>query len=163
MRFPNVTLWRPAVSARCASGLLGLLLAGCAASGVRPAGTSGPLTWQATELRLQHTMLSDGQEYGFTLVLRETTGTALTLTSLAGSLQNSRQSWPVSWAKAGQWVVPAYGELRLPLSSYRYCPSASCRDLGTLEPYWEITLSGTDGHGHPVRYTLTLRLPASPA
>jgi hypothetical protein len=138
-------------------------MAGCATLGTHTAGVSGPVTWPATDLRV-HTMTLENRElYSFTLALHETTGTALTFTKLETHVQNSRGSRPVFWEQTGQWILPAVGELRIPLTSYRYCPYVYCSDLGALEPEWSITLIGTESSGQPVCHRLTLRLPASPS
>jgi hypothetical protein len=148
---------------RWAIGLFSLLMAGCTALGAHTQGMSGPLTWQATDLRLQPTALNNGEEYRFTLTLQETQGTSFTFTRLEAHFQNSRGSRPVFWEHTGQWVLPANGALRIPLMSSRYCPYVHCHDLGALEPAWSITLIGTESSGQPARHRLTLRLPASPS
>lgn len=144
-----------------ACGSVGLL--GCAVLHPQTEGRSGPLTWQATELQLQHTEWASRELYSFTLVLQETSGTPITFTTLAVQLQNSPDAPPVWWEQTGPWTLPAHGELRLPLTSTRYCPYVACTPRGALAPQWALTLSGTDGRGTPVRYALEVRLPASPA
>lgn len=158
------TTWRlTRRTCRLGIAFLSLLMAGCTTLGTRTAGVSGPVTWQATDLRV-HTMAPETRElYSFTLALHETKGTALTFTKLAMHFQNSRGSRPVFWEQTGQWMLPAAGDLRIPLTSYRYCPYVHCSDLGALEPEWSITLIGTESGGQPVRHRLTLRLPASPS
>jgi hypothetical protein len=163
MRCYNTTLWITSVLDRPAIILMSLLMAGCAAFGPRTAGMHGPLTWQATDLRVQPTAAKDGEAYSFTLALSETEGSARTFTRLETRFQNSRGSRPVFWEHTGQWVLPANGTLRIPLVSYRYCPYVHCSDLGALEPEWSLTLIGMDSAGQPVHYNLTLRLPASPS
>ena len=63
------------------------------------------------------------------------------------------------WQKQGTWTLPAHGELRIALGTYRYCNLANCIDWGPLAPVWHLTLSGTDSHGQPVQETIRFRLP----
>ncbi len=139
--------------------LLGLLSAGCATLGTRTQGEQGALTWEATDLHVQTVAIEKRETYTFTLLLRDTQGSPLTFTAIAARFQNSPGGPPVSWEKTGEWVLPARGELRLPLGSTRYCPYTLCHNLGELAPEWSIELTGSNAQGTVVRTVIRLRLP----
>ena len=148
------------------SVLLGLCTAlamiGCAAS---LKGVSGPVAWQATDLRVVERSVSGAARdiYAFTLVLEETHGSALTLTSLAQTVsQPGVNAAGVSHHFPILWKLRPHGELRQPLSFYWYCAEAQCQNLGPIAPWYNIVLTGTDDRGQPIRVAIDFRLPSNP-
>lgn len=138
---------------------LGLLAAGCAMMEVRTSGQGEAIRWHATDFRNYVVATDEGEIYEYTLVLEEQRGATVTFTALQARFQNNPQSLGNNWEQAGQWVLPAGGELRIPLGTRRYCASERCRNWGPLAPVWHLVLIGTDGHGRPVREVLEIRLP----
>ena len=163
MRFHQTTARSARLTTLSLLALLSLGMLGCAALQPGTEGSSGPLIWQATDPQWQTLEWEHRERYSFTLVLQETTGTPITFTTLAVQLKNSPGSQPVGWKTTGPWTLPAHGTLRLPLTSSRHCPYVYCVQRGALTPQWSMTLSGSDGHGNPVRYALQVRLPAAPS
>ena len=106
--------------------LLGVVIASCASVGFRTEGASGPVAWQATDLRIiQRPIPGDatrekGDHYTFTLVLRETQGTTITFTHMAWAVYQPDTA-PASSESTGQWSLRPHGELRWPFSNYMYC------------------------------------------
>ena len=136
-------------------------LAGCvlSPSTLRTDGETPRLMWRATNFR-HYTLMAEAREiYQFTLVLQETQGKGLTLTALEATLQNNPISHTVNWKRAGSWQLKAYEELRLPMGSYRSCPSRNCIDFGPFEPIWNLTLTGVSPDGAPIRETIAMQLP----
>ncbi|PON12590.1 hypothetical protein C2W62_38795 [Candidatus Entotheonella serta] len=95
-----------------------------------------------------------------TLVLEEIQGATITFTALEAEFRNNVQSRRSDWKRAGQWVLPAKGRLRLPLGSYRQCRVDHCRDWGLLAPIWHLVLTGTNDQGQSVREIIELSLPS---
>lgn len=149
--------------------LLGTVVVGCAALGVRTEGVSGPIAWRATDFNVGSVPGDTGiigrrdrEIYAFTLVLQETQGTAITFTKVAYTIAGSVGLKPFSTEETGQWRLRPHGELRWPLSSTYGCASIDCVDPGFVAPVWHITLMGTDDRGQPVRIAIDLRLPYNP-
>ena len=140
----------------------GLLLAGCTTLGVRTSGVSGPVEWRTTDFEWHADGIGE-QVYTFTLLLRDTQGRDITFTHLDAVLHNAAESLPAYWQRTGQWRLPAYGEVPIPLGSRRSCPYDQCMYSGPgLVPVWQLTLRGTDQGGQPVRLVLDMRFPAIP-
>lgn len=145
--------------------LAGLMLTGCAMMedmanmGVKTAGEHPIAKWHVTDLRAYTVGMDEREIYEFTLVLEEARGRVVTFTRMDATFVNNRHSREFSWDKEGSWTLPAYGELRLPLGSYRYCHVVNCRDWGMLGPTWNLTLTGTDELGEPVQMKLKFQLP----
>lgn len=138
---------------------LGLIAAGCSMVEVRTEGQGQALRWHATDIR-QYTVAIKHQEvYEYTLVLEELRGTTVTFTTLQARFRNNLHSRPSDWKKAGQWVLPAGGQLRIPMGTYRHCHAGHCRDWGPLAPVWHLVLTGTDEQGQPVREVIEMSLP----
>ncbi len=138
---------------------IGLIGVGCASVQVHTAGETQRLRWQAKDFHLQKVAVEDREIYKYTLVLEELQGKDLTFTYLTATLRNNAHSRQINWEKAGMWNLPAHGELRIPLGTYRYCNLANCRDWGPIAPVWNLTLTGTDSHGQPIHEVIHLRLP----
>ncbi|HXG04041.1 MAG TPA: retropepsin-like aspartic protease, partial [Candidatus Binatia bacterium] len=134
--------------------LASVALAGCATSRPATEGTSGAVSWQATDFSRDA-----AGRYTFTLVLRERAGVAVTFTRLSyrapGSAEESREV---------AWTLPAHGELRQPFAAAALtCPrEVDCADPAAHVPL-TVELAGTDAAGQPVRLTLGIRLPAQAA
>jgi predicted aspartyl protease len=144
---------------------IALLLSGCTAN---LKGVSGPVTWQATDLRLIERSVSGAARdmYAFTLVLEETQGAALTFTHLEYTISQPAFN-PTGETRQAViiWKLRPYGELRLPFSSYWYCATTlttACRRGGAIAPWYHIILTGTDDQGRAVRATIDFRLPQNP-
>ena len=149
--------------------LLGVVVTGCASLGVRTEGVSGPITWRATDLKIQAVGEAPGfvgkaqqEVYSFTLVLQETQGTAITFTKMAYTLYSSPTLLPYASETTGRWVLGPRRELRWPFSSTFYCPSHDCNAPGFIAPRYHIILTGTGSQGEPVRVVIDLWLPDNP-
>lgn len=139
-----------------------LAIIGCTAS---LKGVSGPVTWQATDLRVIARSVSGAARdiYAFTLVLEETHGSALTLTSLSQTVsQPEVNAAGVSHHFPIRWKLRPHGELRQPFSFYWYCAEAQCQNWGPIAPWYNIVLTGTDDRGHPIHVAIDFRLPSHP-
>ena len=149
--------------------LLGVVVTGCAALGVRTEGISGPIAWRATDLKVQAVGEAPGfvgrtqkEVYSFTLVLQETQGTAITFTKMAYTLYSSPTLLPYASEATGRWVLGPRRALRWPFSSTFSCPSHDCNEPGFIAPRYHIILTGTDSQDQPVRVVIDLRLPENP-
>ena len=138
---------------------LGSLWSGCASVKVQTAGETPQLRWRATDFSYYTVAFDQRAVYKYTLILEDLQGRDVTFTALRAKLQNNATSPRFNWEKDGRWVLPAHGELRIPLGTYRYCNDVNCVDRGPLAPVWHLTLSGTDSHGQPVQQVIRLRLP----
>jgi hypothetical protein len=147
----------------------GVLLVLCTALGLTGCiahlkGVSGPVTWQATDLRVIERSVSGAARdiYAFTLVLEETYGAALTFTNLEYTISQPAFN-PTGETRQAviSWKLRPYGELRLPFSSYWYCAALAtdCLRAGAIAPWYHIILTGTDDQGRAVRVAMDLRLP----
>ena len=147
------------------ASLLVLVVAGCAAY-IRTEGVSGPVAWRATDLALSKRII-DGRErdvYSFALVLKETKGIGITFTRLERTYyEPTIHGTPV--VQSGRWILRPNGELRVPFSSYIYCPQWAdiCHKPGVTAPLWNVILTGTDDRGQPVRLVIDVALPPDPA
>ncbi len=146
-------------------GLLSLCAAltaiGCATIERQTEGQGQALRWHATDFHY-YTMAMDQREfYEYTLVLEELQGSKITFTTMQANVRNNVQSRRSDWKRSGQWVLPAGGELRLPLGTYRRCRLDDCRDWGTLAPIWQLVLTGTDDQGQAVREVIEMALPSA--
>ena len=141
--------------------ILLLLVAGCAPTGmgVRTAGETAGLRWRATDFRNYIGTLQQREIYQYTLVLENATDRAVTFTHIKADIWNNHQSPGAEWEKKDQWVLPAKGTVDIPLGSYRYCISPTCRDWGPLSPVWHLTLAGATEAGQPIQEQIKLRLP----
>jgi len=142
-----------------------LVLTGCTA---HLKGVSGPVTWQATDLRVIERSVSGAARdiYAFTLVLEETQGAALTFTHLEYTISQPAFN-PTGETRQAViiWKLHPYGELRLPFSSYWYCAATLATDClrgGAIAPWYHIILTGTDDQGQDVRVAMDFRLPQNP-
>ena len=149
--------------------LLSMVVAACAALGTRTAGRSGPITWRATDFKVQAVGEASGfvgrtaqEVYSFTLVLHESQGTAITFTRVAATYNATTATRPASFEQTGRWELRPHGELRWPLQNTYGCASIDCINPGAIAPVWHIILTGTDNRGQPVRVVIDLRLPANP-
>ncbi len=138
---------------------IGLVLAGCASLGIQTEGQTQSLQWRATDFRNDLIELEEREIYAYTLVLQETLGATITFTALQGEFQNNPTSRLFSMSEIGSWKLPANGELRIPLQTYRYCHVVNCDDWGDLAPVWRLMLIGTDTQGQPVREVIRMQLP----
>jgi hypothetical protein len=151
--------------------LLGMVVVHCASLRVRTEGVSGPIAWRATDLKIQAAGEATGvigagvqqEVYSFTLVLRETHGTALTFTKMAYRIDSGPGIRPFFAEQGVQWSLRPRGELRWPLHSTWSCTGGDCVRPGLFAPVWHIVLTGTDTQGQPVRVVIDLTLPANPA
>ena len=137
----------------------GLMWAGCASVNIQTAGETQQMRWQATDFQLHTVELQEREVYQYTLILEELQGKDVTFTHLKAKFQNNIHSRQFDWEKSGTWSLPAHGELRIPLGTYRYCNASDCQDWGPLAPVWNLTLRGTDSHGQPVQEVIRMRLP----
>ena len=149
--------------------LLGMVVAGCAPLGIRTEGVSGPIAWRATDLKIRAVGEASGfigravqEAYSFTLVLKESQGTAITFTNMAATFSVATAVLPGSFEQTGRWELRPYGELRWPLETSYSCTSIDCVNPGVIAPVWHITLTGTDDRSQPVRVVIDLRLPSNP-
>lgn len=153
-----------------ATCLVGALLGLCATLAITGCtahlkGVSGPIAWQATDLRVVERVAAGTPRdiYAFTLVLAETQGSALTLTYLEQTVsQPDINSAGVSRPSAILWKLRPHGELRQPFSFYWYCDGLDCQRLGPTAPWYDLVLTGTNDQGQPVRITINLKLPPNP-
>lgn len=136
--------------ARRVGAVVGLLvLAGCSTT----AGVSGAVAWQAVDSTVRGDSFS--ARYEFTLVLRETTGQALTFTKLGMTPAFGRYD-----EQGGRWELPAHGELRLQIAARFTClgHASACRASGQ-SLWYHITLTGRDEQDRPVRIPVSVTLP----
>lgn len=139
-----------------------VLIVSCSLMGSQTKGTSGPVAWEATDLRLIKRTIGGYKEdlYAFTLVLKEIHGTSITFTNRELTVWDVDIGARTSNVK-GTWKLKPYGELRIPFSSYRTgeifftLPS-------TWTPRWRIIFTGTNSKGEDIRVDIVARLPRSP-
>lgn len=148
------------------AGLLAFGVVGCASTvGMSTEGVSGPVAWRVTDMGVVEgpspRSPSDpggGSIYTATLVLKETKGIEITFTEVNVALYGGSQGKP----RSGRWVLPARGEVRVPLNAYFGCPKIAwhgCEDVGVLAPQWHFTATGTDDRDRPVRVVIDIALP----
>jgi predicted aspartyl protease len=134
--------------------------------GARLEGVSGPIAWQATDMRVVERQVTETNRelYAFTLVLKETQGRGVTFTYLEYTMTQPGVV-PIGDTQRATiaWRLQPYGELRHPFSSYIYCAEPPCQKLGSQAPWWHIVLTGTDEQRQAVQVAIDLRLPQNPA
>jgi hypothetical protein len=130
--------------------------------GIRTEGTSGPLTWQAKDLNVV-TKTIEGQEredYTFTLVIKNVSSSALTLTSMERTVYQAGGGQAGTSQLNGVWEVKPGGSWTFPLFSYQYCGTTSCTFRGMSAPMWKIVFKGRDVSNRDVVIPLEMALPA---
>ena len=152
---------------RLAGVLLMLLCTGMAVTGCTAylKGVSGPVAWQATDLRVLERSVAGTERdvYAFTLVLEETQGAAITFTQLEYTVsQPGINPAGVTRNSSILWKLRPRGEIRHPFSFYWYCADIQCRGPGPTAPWYDLVLSGTDDRGQSVRVAIDIRLPPNP-
>src|SRR5262249_43036009 len=106
----------------CPVMVMCLLSAGCATLGVRTEGTSGPIAWQAIDLKsesapvLQGTIGNSTGRYSLTLVLKETQGIPITFTYRKDNIYASGLTVSRSVDQAINVKFKPYEERRFPLT-----------------------------------------------
>lgn len=166
-RVPHASLdeHRPPVR-RLGRRLLYILFAlgGCAGV-VRTEGTSGPIAWRVTDLATV-TRNVQGQPvdtYDFTLVIRNTSDRAITLSKMNRTVYQAGGGQPGYSSGTGRWVLRPGGEWKFPLYSYTYCSaSQGCLDRGGAQPLWQIVFTGTDDQNRSIEARLEIALPPQP-
>ena len=149
------------------AGVLLMLCTGMAVSGCTAylKGVSGPVAWQATDLRVLERSVAGTERdiYAFTLVLEETQGAALTFTQLEYTVsQPGINPAGITRHSSILWKLRPRGEIRHPFSFYWYCTDFQCQDPGPTAPWYNLVLSGTDDRGQSVRVPIDIRLPPNP-
>jgi aspartyl protease family protein len=143
-----------------------VVISGCAMLGARLEGVSGPIAWQATDMRVVERQVTETNRdlYAFTLVLKETQGRGVTFTYLEYTMTQPGVV-PIGDTQRATiaWRLHPYGELRHLFSSYIYCAEPPCRNLGSQAPWWHIVLTGTDEQRQAVQVAIDLRLPQNPS
>jgi hypothetical protein len=142
--------------------VLGTTMMGCTAY---LKGMSGPVAWQATDLRIIERSVSgaDRDIYTFALVLEETQGSAITFTNLEYTVsQPGINPTGVSYHSSILWKLRSRGELRQPFSFYWNCAERQCPNWVATAPWYNIILTGTNAQGQPIRVAIDLKLPQSP-
>jgi predicted aspartyl protease len=133
--------------------------------GARLNGVSGPIAWQATDLRVVERQVAGANRelYAFTLVLKETQGVGVTFRHLQYTISQPGVNPAGETQQANiRWTLHPHGELRHPLSSYIYCLEVQCQNWGPIVPWWHIVLTGTNDRDQPVQVAIDLRLPQNP-
>lgn len=142
---------------------LSFVLTGCAIP-VKMVGTTGNLSWTATELSLQEVAVenSTGEQFGFQLLLQEKQGQALQLTRVEFQVWQDNVDRSDTLYRNGPWTLPPYGNVRIPFAWAVYCPPATvCPDTGNSTE-WNMTFFGKDANNQPVEFPMTLILPWVP-
>src|SRR5262245_30720780 len=142
--------------------VLGTTIMGCTAY---LKGTSGPVAWQATDLRLIERSVSgaDRDIYAFSLVLAETQGSAITFTDLEYTVsQPDLNAAGVSYHSSILWKLRSRGELRQPFSFYWDCGARQCPNWVATAPWYSMVLTGTNAQGQPIRVAIDLKLLQNP-
>jgi len=138
-------------------------LTGCALP-VRIQGVAGPVTWATTTLDLHSVSVIGGtrDRFSFALVLQETQGLALTLTTLTWEVWQKGVELSGPQRHQGAWRLPPHGTLRQPFVYRIFCPPADdCPNVGPTTQ-WEITFEGTDAQGRAVHLAVQPELPWIP-
>jgi hypothetical protein len=138
---------------------------GCASASVSRSDIAGAVAWRATAFQQVRTTVHDrpAERYTFTLLLREQTGTGMTVTRVTQTVSAAYvQSMTVT--QNGQWRLPPAGELQLPFRLVWSCPALSeACSTAAGAPYWHILLTGSTDHAHPVQLTLEVDVPTDEA
>ncbi len=145
--------------------ILVLLVTACASLWVKTSGTSGPVAWQAVDMKMSgKAVLGQYSDiYSFVLVLKGTSGSAITFTRIEKQVYTYGHGTVGSQTSTeeGSWNLPANGELRLgPFGSRQVC-IGQC-GLGSHAPRWKIVLSGKDEGNHDIRLLFDIALPYEP-
>jgi hypothetical protein len=143
--------------------LLGTVVTTCAPIGVRTEGVSGPVAWEATDLRLVKRKV-DGtpmQLYAFTLVLKETQGRGITFTHIKRHI-TSLEADIYTAEDSIDWQLRPHGELRRPCSYGIRAIGPAARDFRPISVAWIIILTGRDDQNRPVRISININLPSKP-
>ena len=147
MRGGDLTRWLAAI-------LILSGAAGCATLSAKTEGTAGPVVWHWTDARI----IPD-REYTAVLALLETTGRTIVFTSVSTHARSPGIVGTTRTAE-GRWTLPAYGELRLPMSARMCLVSNFGSNCGVGVPrLWEISLTGRDDRGGPVKIKIDVALP----
>lgn len=136
---------------------------GCAIP-IKMAGTTGSVSWSATDLSLANVSIesSSGEQFGFTLLLQEKQGKPLTLTHVEWEVWQDNVDRSDRLYRRGPWMVPPHGSLRVPFAWAVYCPPATvCPDTGNSTE-WNMTFFGKDANNQPIELPMTLILPWVP-
>jgi len=123
-------------------------------------GTSGPLAWRAVDFR-RGTQVIDGKEnetYEVTLVVKNTTLTALTLSGYGVKASYTGFQIPERTA-AGNWRLEPGGALAVPLQLSFVCASGPGRCQAASGPTWTVALSGADARGAALRAAIEFTVP----
>ena len=151
-------MWRALV-------LVVLALPACATLGPVTEGSAPGLAWYAADLELGRSTTDPRAywQYTFSLVVKETRGTALTFNEIKTTVYQPGTT-PWSPLYRGAWELPANGQFRIPLRSGLACPHTvpSCQGPNVPIPLWQIVMTGRSAAGEPVRYVLDVRLPPDP-
>ena len=142
-----------------------LVVPACSTLGPLTEGSGPGLSWYAADMALTR-RIADGLAYwwyDFSLVVKETRGTALTFNEIKTTVYQPGVA-PWSPLYRGVWELPANDTFRIPLSVTIRCPGLSTSCLGTNVPIplWRIIMTGRSAGGEPVRFVIDLRLPADP-
>jgi len=141
--------------------ICGAVLTGCtalASLGVRTEGTSGPIAWHVTDLKLEEARGT----YSFTLVLQETQGNPLTFTYRKDTRYAVNVTVLQSVDQAIRLRLRPHEERRLPLTFSWRCPAGNCLETRGIAPMWTIELTGMDDKGNPVKARIDIKLPPNP-
>ena len=128
-------------------------------------GSAAGLAWHTADVTLGRKTLDvrSWWEYSFSLVVKETRGTALTFNEIkTTAYQPGISPWSATYR--GVWQLPANDAFRIPLSVSLACPhgAPNCTGTNVPIPLWRITMTGRTVGGEPVRYVIDLRMPADP-
>ena len=148
--------------------LIGIVLiaaTACASLGPLTEGSAPGLTWHTadTELARRTADTRSWWEYSFSLVVKETRGTALTFNEIKTTVYQPGIN-PWSPVYRGVWELGANDTFRIPLNVSLTCPHTvtACGGNNVPIPLWHITMLGRSATGEPVRYVIDLRMPADP-
>ena len=142
-----------------------IALTACASLGPLTEGSAPGLAWYAadTELARKTADTRSWWEYNFSLVVKETRGTAITFNEIKTTVYQPNVT-PWSPLYRGVWELPANDTFRIPLGVSITCPhvSPNCGGANVPIPLWRIVMTGQSAAGEPVRYVIDLRMPADP-
>jgi hypothetical protein len=154
-------------TSRLRYSLLGLLVMalGCASLPVSRTDITGSVAWRVTAFQRVPTTAHDrrGEQYTFTVLLREQAGAELTFTRVTQTV-SAVHVQPMTVVQDGQWRLPPKGELLLPFRLLWSCPDVTDACSAVVgPPHWHILLTGTDDRGAPVQLGLEVDAPATDA
>lgn len=150
---------------RALSGIVVLALSACSTLGPLTEGSAPGLAWYAADVELARKTAETRSwwQYSFSLVVKETRGTALTFNEIKTAVyQPNVNSWSPLYR--GVWELPANDTFRIPLTVSLSCPHVvpNCQGPNVPIPLWQITMTGRSATGEPVRFVIDLRMPADP-